>query len=242
MSGRWAPVPNRRSKSDGITIYPVERLGNQLFIYAAGLSTARRLGISCYANCGYYRHPWPRRQKTKTYDLDLFDSGVIVPTSDVYHRPILFAPPATRLAHFRHNRLMSLFPPPGGIPHFMERSFNYDDGILEVEVGTTILGWFQSWKYFRDIADEIRTRVLSIAEPSQWYLSMKKQIRPNMGAVVLNVRRGDYLAPGNMRHHGVASATYYRRALKLIQRLGFDGPVYVASDSMATAMDELAGD
>ena len=32
----------RAAMPDGITVYPLERLGNQLFIYAAGLAQARR--------------------------------------------------------------------------------------------------------------------------------------------------------------------------------------------------------
>ena len=122
----------------------------------------------------------------------------------------------------------------------MERSFSYDDRILEVESGSTVLGWFQSWKYFPEIADEIRSRILAMSQPSQWYLSMKKQIRPGTGSVVLNVRRGDYLVAKNYSHHGIASASYYYRALELIQRLGLDGPIYVASDSIDVAMEELA--
>jgi Glycosyl transferase family 11 len=122
----------------------------------------------------------------------------------------------------------------------MERSFNYDDRILGVGSGSTVLGWFQSWKYFPDVADEIRWRVLAISKPSQWYLSMKKRIRPGTGSVVLNVRRGDYLTGRNYKHFGIASASYYQRALELIQRLGLDGPIYVASDSIDVAMKELA--
>jgi hypothetical protein len=165
---------------------------------------------------------------------------VVVPSSDDFHRPMLLAPPATRLAEVRNNPLISPLLPHGRHV-FMERSYNYDERILEVDGGTTVLGWFQSWKYFADVADEVRYRMLALLKPSDWYVDMMKQIRPGTGSIGLNVRRGDYLVGKHFDHHGIASADYYRRSLALVRRLGVDGPVYVASDSIDAAMQELAG-
>jgi hypothetical protein len=49
----WAPVPRgRKAHADGVTVYPIERLGNQLFTYAAVFAQARRMSVPCYVNKG----------------------------------------------------------------------------------------------------------------------------------------------------------------------------------------------
>jgi hypothetical protein len=235
-----APVSRgmRSVKDDGITFYPLERLGNQLFIYAAGLAQARRLGCPYYVNLGYYRRKRPVRAYGKSYDLDLFDNGVTVPEGDAYHRPPLLALPSVPAAQLWHRRVAPRLPGPRV---FMERSYGYDERITGIGVGTTILGFFQSWRYFDAIGDEIRARMSHLVAPSEWYLRMSEAIVPGRGSVVLHVRRGDYVLPEQQRVQGLATKGYYVRAVELLRRLGFDGTVFLTSDSLDLAIKELDG-
>jgi hypothetical protein len=110
-----------------------------------------------------------------------------------------------------------------------------------VTPGTTLSGYFQSLKYFAAIADEIRARILSPISPSEWLLSMQQRITPGSGTVILNLRRGDYALTRHLQFHGLVGREYYVRALSLLRRLGMEGPVYVASDSLDEAMELLEG-
>lgn len=229
----------RARQLDGITLYPVERLGNQLFQYAAGLQQARRLDCPYYVSLGFYGDAKPVRQYPFRYELDTFDNGLIRPDDEAAHRPILRGLPVMafpeawqRTVGHRLERTV------GGI--FTEAGFAYDSRIEKIPVGTTLLGFFQSWRYFADVADEVRERMLTLTAPSQWYTDMLEKIVPGDGSIMLNVRRGDYLLPETQAFHGIATADYYRRALEIVRRLGVNGTVYVMADSMDYVLEEFA--
>lgn len=235
----FTSLGNRRlAKPDGVTIYMLERLGNQLFMYAAGLAQARRLGVPCYVNLAFYRNRRPRRAYDKSWELGLFDSDVVVPEGDEFHRPVFSALPTVPVATMWHNRIAPVLPFQGP-PVFMEASFRYDPRVQSIEPGTTIVGMFQAWRYFANVASEIRTRVSTLLRPSDWYMSMARELSPGSGAIALNVRRGDYMEPRQRRTQGLAERDYYERSLRHLRRMGLDGPVYVASDSLEGVLEEL---
>jgi hypothetical protein len=122
----------------------------------------------------------------------------------------------------------------------MERSFAYDHRIDNIGAGTTVIGLFQSWKYFSHVQAEITRRMTSLTNPSEWYTTMAEKIVPGQGSIVLNVRRGDYLLPEQQRVQGLTTKHYYERALAHARRMGFDGEVFLASDSLGLARTELA--
>jgi len=237
----WTPVPpGRRAMADGLTLYPVERLGNQLFTYAAVFAQASRLGVPCYVNKAFYEYVQPERSFTHRYELDVFDHGLIVPEEKAFHLPVYLGFPSIPLARRWHNQFRLIIPGTGNRV-FMEQSFAYDPRLRNIQSGTTVLGFFQSWRYFSDCADEIRARISRLTKPSDWYLEMCKEIQPGMGTIGLNVRRGDYLLPHIQKIHGLATRDFYRRALAHLRRLGLDGPVYLASDSLDEVGREFSG-
>jgi hypothetical protein len=82
-TGVWTMAPigfdGQLAKPEGTTVYMRERLGSQLFNCAAGLAQARRFGTPCHASLAFYRCTWPRRTYSKSCDLGLFDSDVVIP-------------------------------------------------------------------------------------------------------------------------------------------------------------------
>lgn len=236
----WALVPRgRKVKPDGLTLYPVERLGNQLFAYAAAFAQARRLSVPCYVNKAYYDYVHPVRSFHYEYELDIFDNGLISPPENVYHLPVFLGYPA-RSARLWHNHVPSLVPGRGK-SIFMEHSFGYDRRLHDVGPGTTLIGYFQSWRYFDDHGAEIRARMSRLTKPSDWYREMSEKIEPGTGAIVMHVRRGDYMRPGTRDFHGLATRAYYERALSYLRQMGFHGPTYVSTDSPDMVSEEFAG-
>jgi hypothetical protein len=231
----------RRADPNGITVYLIERLGNQLFAYSTALRAARRLGVPCYANLGFFRGPRPKRNYEKVYALGGFASDLVVPLDDRYHRPLFLAQPMQTYSRVWYRYLSRLAPTFGAPPVFAERSNLYDARIEDVEPGTTLLGGFQSWRYFDDIREEIQARLTALTHPSEWYSSAARDLRPGSGAIALNVRRGDYMLPQQQVRQGLVGRGYYLQAARLLRQMGLDGPIYVASDSLSVALGELRG-
>src|SRR4051795_7204335 len=84
------PLRPRSVPDDGIVVYPIERMGNQLFQWAAGLAQARRLGCPCYVALGFYTHA-PKRRYGLSFALETIDHGMIVADDRAVHRPIFYA-------------------------------------------------------------------------------------------------------------------------------------------------------
>src|ERR1700733_4901269 len=184
----WGPVPfGRKAHSDGLTLYPIERLGNQLFSYAAVFAQARRLSVPCYVNKAFFEHVRPQRTYRYEYELDVFENGLIVPDDSDYHLPIFLGFPTIPMARMWHNRMPPILPGRSK-SIFMEESFSYDPRLRRVQPGTTVVGIFQSWQYFDDFGDEIRERMNRLVRPSDWYLEMCQKIQPGSGAIGLHVR------------------------------------------------------
>jgi hypothetical protein len=234
------PVPlGRKTKPDGLTLYPIERLGNQLFSYAAVFAQAHRLSVPCYVNKAFYEFAHPKRPRRYEYELDVFDNGLISPSENAYHLPVYLEYP-TNGSRVWHNSA-PFFIPGRGKSTFMERSFRYDPRLREVKPGRTVLGYFQSWRYFDDCGAEIRARMSRLTKPSDWYLEMCERIKPGSGTIGLHVRRGDYLAPSHHKFYGLAERAYYERALSCLRQMGLSGPVYVSTDSKDIVSKEFAG-
>jgi hypothetical protein len=230
----------RKAHADGLTLYPIERLGNQLFSYAAVFAQARRLSVPCFVNKAFFEHVRPERTYHYEYELDVFDNGLVVPSGNAYHLPVFLGFPTIPQARLWHNRAPNILPG-ASESVFMEQSFSYDPRLREVQPGTTVLGIFQSWRYFFDCSDEIRERMTRLTKPSDWYLEMCEKVQPGAGNIGLHVRRGDYTLPEQQKVQGLASRAYYERSLSQLRRMGLDGPVYLATDSPAAVREEFAG-
>lgn len=59
------------------------------------------------------------------------------------------------------------------------------------------------------------------------------------GAIAVHVRRGDYANSEALAFHGVAASKYYEAAVKVLRRMGFDGPLVMFSDDRNAAATEL---
>ena len=201
---------------------------------------ARRLSVPCYVNKAFFEHVRPERTYHYKYDLDAFDNGLVVPIGNAYHLPVFLGFPTIPQARLWHNRAPNILPG-ASESLFMEQSFSYDPRLRDVQPGTTVLGLFQSWRYFSDFGDEIRDRMSRLTKPSDWYQEMYEKIQPGAGNIGLHVRRGDYTLPEQQKILGLASRAYYERSLSQLRRMGFDGPVYLATDSPAAVREEFAG-
>lgn len=201
--------PAAAKLDDGINAYLTGGLGNQLFIYAAALEQSRRLGCKLYVDASHYLVP-----DRRLYELGAFEvSGELI----VEESPWAGLLPNTKnsVRHRLKNFLSSVgrqFP-----PVYQEKDIDYSNDIETVQCGSTLSGYFQSWRYFDGVASEIRNMMLDAPlSPSGKRLENRLQEAHH---TVLHVRRGDYLSSGAVNFHGLTGKTYFERGLDLLESM-----------------------
>lgn len=217
---------------DGICAYLQGGLGNQLFIVAAAWEQAERLGCPLYLDGSRFLAADPiefAKETPRHFDLEsLTLPGQRVGLESPWYknsprRPRLIRHPG-RLSH-----LLNVYKQPG---------FGFDPKINDIVRGTTIVGYFQSPKYFPTVAGRMHD-MLRTAEITDVERSVLVQVKETP-RVTVHMRRGDYLGAAARAHHGIASAEYFTRALNLTGLLAPGTRSLVFSDSPEVARDELS--
>lgn len=194
-------------------------LGNQMFQYAAGRALAARLNVPLYID--------KRAFDTYTvhaYGLDRFNIQAV----DMLAEDM---PWSVREGIFwKGLRKFKLMPAPD---YYRERAFVFDHQVLGLKDGTYLDGYWQSERYFNDMAEIIRTDFEISTVPSLKNSVWLKRIR-NTNSVSVHIRRGDYVNNAEANSfHGTCSLDYYQRAISVIkEKRGSDLELFVFSDDL----------
>ncbi|HEX5994711.1 MAG TPA: alpha-1,2-fucosyltransferase [Jiangellales bacterium] len=212
-----------RLTTDGITGYVAGGMGNQLFMLAAAWEQASRLDCPLYLEASSYEV-----NKLYPYGLDGLDVPAVrlLPEQSPWRTvPLPFG---------RH------WPAPRRLPGrvYLERSAaHFSPKIFQVRPGTTLVGYFQSSRYFPGVRPALLDSLWRVPEsPAETAIISDFRSRP---AITLHLRRGDYLAAADKAF--LATVAYARRALDLVRRAGYDQHVRVFTDSVDLVREELRG-
>lgn len=169
------------------------QLGNQMFQYAATKGIARHKG---------YQFTIPQHSQAIRDNLgnilrvELFDVFNIQPDDTAFLQ-----------ANSLHQ----------------EKGFNFDEELFEnCPDGVCLLGYFQTEKYFKHIANDIKKDFAFKKE----FVDACEEIKPMFdNPIALHIRRGDFLI--NSANHYNLSLSYYENALK---QFDSDRQVVIFSD------------
>jgi hypothetical protein len=205
-------------------------LGNQMFGAAAGMALARRLGAKLEFELYQFRES---SGKTLPYELAPFN----LPATLSRGRDWRFKPEA---AAYRWWKKVSAGAGDGHVPVLWRQPGHHFDPEFEQLQGDVYLkGYFQSARYFANIAAEVRKAFdLSavISEPGRAQAAAAGAVGER--SVAVHVRRGDYVRHAD--RFALLQKDYYDRALRLINR-AVDKPKYfVVSDDQAAAREMFA--
>lgn len=89
-----------------------------------------------------------------------------------------------------------------------------------------IRGYYQSWKYFDSLKEKPLLSINNLQNPSDWLIK-NLEISKKERILSFHVRRGDYALPAN-RSNGILSRKYYESALSQVDAYG---KVWVFTDS-----------
>jgi hypothetical protein len=205
-------------------------LGNQLFQYALG----RRLSLDKNTDLRFDVNAF--KTQKREYKLHHFN----VAGSQANLAEIEFFlwwkkhPQLARIHRFREEHK----------PYYQRRiieqqAAGFDKNILKSPDNVYLMGYWQSEKYFKDIA-AILIKDLTVTHPlTGQNLELAGDIK-STEAVSLHVRRGDYATdPSTNRRHGTLPLEYYHRAIDLILQRHPNSVFFIFSDDIPWIKDNL---
>jgi hypothetical protein len=186
-------------------------LGNQMFQYAAGRrlaaihNTALKLDISDFADYNLHR-----------YGLSVFNIKESFATPEEVQ--LLKESESGSLKKMFENLLRR--PSKLEKTHIRETQYHFDPQILALPNSIYLDGYWQSEKYFADIADSIKNEFTVRLPQTGTNLELAQKIS-SCDSVSLHVRRGDYVTDAKTNTiHGTCDLEYYERCIEnLVQKI-----------------------
>lgn len=210
------------AKNDGVVAYLQGGLGNQLFILAAAWEQAERLKCDLLINDTHYDFD-------KNHPLQV--QGLGTPARIIRLNPFnrLFKKLQNQLGLSKRNEQT-----------YSEKSLRYSEDIFEISKGTTLVGYFQSEKYFPSVGSRISNAFNALRLSDREEELFNKY--PVDSFIALHLRRGDYITnPDALKVHGLTERNYFINALNLLSVDSLNLPILVFTDSETVAKEELKG-
>lgn len=206
-------------------------LGNQLFQYAAGRSLSAKLGVELVLDDSLLR----QHRSDVTYREYALDAYQI--------RGRKICPDENRAVQARVRRPVRYLIEAGLLrspyTYYREPHFQYDPKLFEVSGNVIIEGYWQSERYFSDIAHELRKElqpVTPLLTKTQGYLEQIKR----QNSVSMHVRRGDYVSlAGAAATYATCDLHYYRRAVDIVAQRVPNPVFFVFSDAPEWVKENL---
>jgi hypothetical protein len=194
-------------------------LGNQIFQYAAGRSLSQMRGTDLVLDVSWYKNT-PSSNTARQYELIHYPIQARVANRN-----------EERLCHLYSSRILKRIP----IVNWpwrrhQEASFEFDTNFQNLHDKTYLDGYWQSYKYFENVADIIRIELMPLRSPSPLDEEIGNQILATQ-SVSVHVRRGDYVTQKSAAStHGICQLDYYNAALNAIKQVVPNAHFYVFSD------------
>lgn len=182
-----------------VTVKLIGGLGNQMFQYAAARSLANKNNAILCIDSSWFSVNNDRKLGINNYKLH----GA---------RRLIFLPDfLARIIYVSFRGLAVL----GWTGLYEEKVFSYNDDFSRLNGLKYISGYFQSEKYFSDIAEDIRSEFVLKAQMSQSEVDVANNMKAT-DSICLHIRRGDYVSnPTSSAFHGACDIFYYMNAIDL---------------------------
>jgi len=225
-------VIGQKVESKKTTVRLVGGLGNQLFIYFAGLYVSRKAGTKLLCDLSYL-------------DTDVSKHGVAITSFDLEGVFIRDSKWKTNIK-IAWNRIISHLTLKS--KHFtriyqyisrthVSQGVGYDADLEIIRPDLSFFGYFQTWRYARAVNNHSQL-VLKIKNPSEWFIQLKS-IAEQEQPIMIHVRHGDYYQEQNS-FIGVLGANYYKNAIREVRAAGVSSPIWVFSNDAESARKLLS--
>jgi hypothetical protein len=202
-------------------------LGNQMFQYASARALSIKYGSPLKLDLTWF----DKQHLHNGYELNKFNIKAEIASIDDIK---LFGGNANNLIKAFKNRL--------GIHnsrYILEPNYHYYVGFESLSPPVYLHGYWQSYKYFDQYMEKIRselTPVLELSKESQ----LIAQDLADVNSVSIHIRRGDYVSDKKINAvHGVLDLTYYFKAINfLVEKLKYPH-FYIFSDDPLWVKENL---
>lgn len=206
-------------------------LGNQMFQYAVGRCMAETLQTSVLLDVsGFEKYP------LRHYELNNFNIHEQFATEDdlrmfsLSKSKLLMRSLESLIWKRTDNRFKCIH----------EGSFTFDPSVLQQKGNLYLRGYWQSEKYFTDIAPIIYQEFSSRTLLSERSIELLGEMR-KPGSVAIHIRRGDYVTnPQTNKMHGVMSLDYYQKCMDYIAARHDNVVYYLFSDDIEWVRQNFA--
>ena len=203
-------------------------LGNQLFQYAAARQLADTHHTDLFFDLTWFKSPPLGNTKR---DFELSNYNIKFHTLNGIDKFLC------RLYGIRGLNKLPVLPKKFHL--YKEAGFNFEPVFFDLPDSSYLDGYFQSFKYFELIADQIRNELSPVTDYGKLDLEVKSKIE-SVESVSIHVRRGDYVtSKASMKTLGVCDLDYYDRAInEIVRRLG-DPHFFIFSDDPEWSKENL---
>ncbi len=206
-------------------------LGNQLFQYAAGKALAEHHGVELKLDMSFFDN-----DPLRVYELENFNISAEIASKKELND--LFPEDRSAVLRWAKTLVREV------IPYYRrnvyrEPYFHFDDNFFKAQKNVYLSGYWQSDKYFSNIATAIIKAFQIVSLPDAKNAELLKKIQ-NANSVSIHVRRGDYVNNPNVsRIHGLCSLDYYMDSIKLIFEKILSPQFFIFSDDIEWARSNL---
>lgn len=202
-------------------------LGNQLFQLAAGLDAANRLQVGLILDCSRLGDP---ASALRRYALEPFTlpENVAVIRHASWWNAILHKRSVNRVKNLLSHR------------HYVEEPEDFDLKFEKVKPGFTLDGYFQSTRYFESVKSQVIDLIASCQLTQTEHEVVARLSKEPFTAI--HVRRGDYTNPQVAAVHGLAGASYFKKAIAELEMASTIERKLYFSDSPETVCEEFGLD
>jgi hypothetical protein len=115
----------------------------------------------------------------------------------------------------------------------------YDPQLEQLKPPVTIVGYFQTWRYFQALREKNLVPEIGMKNPSRWFLDMTDQMESHGSTLGIHVRRGDYVGNTGI---GTLSVPYYEAAAEELRSRGAKwDAIWIFSDDTERVENEFKG-
>jgi hypothetical protein len=200
-------------------------LGNQMFQYALGRSLAFERKVPLKLDI-----TWFQKQNIRSYQLDRFNTCADIASQEDVEK--LIKPTLGGVREKIYRAIQRL------LPYYSrrivaEKDSRFDSHIIDdVTRNAYLVGYWQSEKYFKTIADILHLEFINQNPPIGKNIKLFQMINDS-NSVCLHVRRGDYLSSPLARQIlGVCGVDYYQKCIQIIVDEVTNPLFFVFSDDM----------
>ena len=209
------PIYKKRTFDNAVFINMKGRQANQMFEWAFGKAFEKKTGYEVIFD-----------DSEETFKLKCFSLSKDIKTIEkplykqILKKIIFIRKLRNKLVKIKNTRPK----------HEQENFSSYEESLFEIKPPAYIDGYFQSYKYFENIIEDLRKDFKLIFKLNTKNKKMLEQIKSKT-SVSMHFRRGDYLKAKNQKIYGSCSMEYYQNAIKLMkEKIGEDFTLFIFSD------------